>query len=81
MKLRTVIEGRDYQVSKIPVFILAIIFSLEALINNVLPFTLGFFFAVKQNLFILFIWFLTIIFNIRFNIKKDDIEIKIIRGF
>lgn len=81
MKIITKIEGKDYKSKKFSKFIVAIIFSIEIFINNILPFVLGYYFAVTHNLIILGIWLVTFVFNIRFYIKKDNIQMKIIRGF
>lgn len=81
MKLRTVIENKEYNLKKkVPKIIIAIMMMVEMFFNNILPFVLGFYFAFTRNIIFLVAWMITLFFHIRFDIKGENINIKIIRG-
>ena len=82
MKLEAVIKSNiPKEVTKEEAFILGILFTTQILFNTIIPFTLGFLFALTENLLVIPLFILFIIINIRVDHDKDGISIKIIRNF
>lgn len=53
---------------------------ITALLNNMLPFILGYYFAITQNFIFLAVSFLLLIFNIKFEYIRGELGIQVGRN-
>lgn len=83
MKVKTVIEKKfgKIKIKKNKYFILILLIS-QSIINKFIPFSLGVYFSLTKNILFLFLFLLTLFFEVNFTYDDfGNIKIKILRGF
>lgn len=80
MRFKTVIESRIPKEKPRNKWLFAFMMVIEIVLNTFIPFVVGFHFAQTKSFLFLAIFILLILFNVRFEYKKDNIQLKIIRG-
>lgn len=84
MKIKTVIEKRfpenEIKEKKNKIFVALLILS-QTIINQIIPFTLGFYFCLTKSLIFLFFFIVMLFFEVRVIFdKNNNVKIKILRG-
>lgn len=82
MKVQTVLLSKiPKKIPKRSMWVMILALLIELVFNNLLPFMLGVYFAMTQNVIFFGIFIFMLLFNVKIDFTKDKMEIKIIRGF